>query len=61
MQGKPAATYSSCMSVTGPFPGFPVSLEGDDVSALIEAHRGAIPMSDQIITCDPGSALPLVS
>src|SRR5262249_56895277 len=33
------ATFSSCNSVTGPFPGFPVPLEGDNVSALIEAHR----------------------
>ena len=33
------ATFSSCNSVTGPFPGFPVSLVGDDVSALIERHR----------------------
>ena len=48
-----AATFSSCMSVTGPFPGFPVPLEGDDVSELIAAHRDAIPMSDQIITLDP--------
>src|ERR1700716_3950629 len=48
-----SATFSSCMSVTGPFPGFPVPLEGDDVSELIEAHRDAIPMSDQIITLDP--------
>jgi cytochrome P450 len=48
-----SSTFSSCMSVTGPFPGFPVPLEGDDVSDLIEAHRDAIPMSDQIITLDP--------
>ena len=27
-------TFSSCVSVTGPFPGFPVPLEGDDVSEL---------------------------
>jgi cytochrome P450 family 150 subfamily A5 len=47
------ATFSSCMSVTGPFPGFPVPLDGDDVSELIDAHRDAIPMSDQIITLDP--------
>ena len=26
-----AGTFSSCISVTGPFPGFPVPLEGDDV------------------------------
>jgi cytochrome P450 len=48
-----SATFSSCNSPTGPFPGFPVALEGDDVSALIEQHRGALPMSDQILTFDP--------
>ena len=45
--------FSSCNSPTGPFPGFPVPLEGDDVSALIEQHRDALPMSDQILTFDP--------
>ena len=48
-----AATFSSCNSVTGPFPGFPVSLEGEDVSAQIEAHRHELPFSDQILTFDP--------
>ena len=47
------ATFSSCNSVTGPFPGFPVALEGDDVSELIEQHRHELPMGDQIITFDP--------
>jgi cytochrome P450 len=46
-------TYSSCNSPTGPFPGFPVALEGDDVSALIEEHRHQLPMSDQLLTFDP--------
>ena len=46
------ATFSSCNSVTGPFPGFPVPLEGD-VSALVDAHRDALPMSDQLPTFDP--------
>jgi cytochrome P450 len=48
-------TFSSCNSPTGPFPGFPVPLDGagDDVSALIEQHRDALPMSDQILTFDP--------
>jgi cytochrome P450 len=46
-------SFSSCNSPTGPFPGFPVALEGDDVSALIEQHRDALPMSDQILTFDP--------
>src|SRR5262245_28497220 len=47
------ATFSSCNSVTGPFPGFPVPLTGDDVSALIEEHRDALPFSDQLPTFDP--------
>ncbi len=47
------ATFSSCNSVTGPFPGFPVPLEGDDVSEQIEMHRDQLPFSDQIITMDP--------
>jgi cytochrome P450 len=47
------ATFSSCNSPTGPFPGFPVALEGDDVNALIEQHRDALPMSDQMLTFDP--------
>lgn len=47
------ATFSSCNAVTGPFPGFPVPLEGDDVTALIEQHRDELPMSDQLPTMDP--------
>jgi cytochrome P450 len=46
-------TFSSCNSPTGPFPGFPVALEGDDVSALIEQHRDGLPFSDQLLTFDP--------
>ncbi len=45
--------FSSCNSVTGPFPGFPVPLEGDDVSVLIEKHRDELPFSDQLPTLDP--------
>lgn len=51
-----AETFSSCISVTGPFPGFPVSLEGmedGDVTELIEQHRDDIPFSDQLPTLDP--------
>jgi cytochrome P450 family 150 subfamily A5 len=47
------AVFSSCNSVTGPFPGFPVPLQGDDVSELIEQYRDQLPMSDQVITFDP--------
>ncbi len=46
-------TFSSCNSPTGPFPGFPVALEGDDVSALIERHGDELPLSDQLLTFDP--------
>ena len=45
--------FSSCIATTGPFPGFPVPLEGDDVSALIDEHRAELPMSDQLPSLDP--------
>lgn len=54
--------FSACVSVTGPFPGFPVPLDGDlergDVSELIEEHRDELPFSDQLPTFDPPSTLP---
>jgi hypothetical protein len=50
--GASTATPRS-FSVTGPFPGFPVPLEGDDVTELIEKHRHEIPFSDQLPTLDP--------
>jgi len=46
-------TFSSCLSVTGPFPGFPVPLEGDDISDLIARHRDELPFNDQLPTLDP--------
>jgi len=45
--------FSSCTAVTGPFPGFPVPLEGDDVSGIIEQYRDQLPFSDQLPTMDP--------
>lgn len=45
--------FSSCTAVTGPFPGFPVPLEGDDVSDLIAQHRDKLPFNDQLPTLDP--------
>lgn len=48
-----AETFSSCISVTGPFPGFPVALEGDDLTYLIDQHRAELPFSDQLPTLDP--------
>ncbi len=46
-------TFSSCNSVSGPFPGFSEPLVGDDIGAFIEAHRDELPMSDQLPTFDP--------
>ena len=51
-----AETFSSCISVTGPFPGFPVPLDGmadGDITDLILEHRDEIPFSDQLPTLDP--------
>ncbi|WP_099022875.1 cytochrome P450 [Mycolicibacterium palauense] len=50
-----SATFSSCTAVTGPFPGFPVPIEGqgDDVSELIEEYRDQLPFSDQVTVMDP--------
>ena len=45
--------FSSCTAVTGPFPGFPVPLEGDDISEPHRAHRDELPYSDQLPTFDP--------
>ncbi|MCK0175691.1 MULTISPECIES: cytochrome P450 [Mycobacteriaceae] len=48
-------TFSSCNSVTGPIPGFPVPLDGLDgarVRALIDAHRDELPFSDQLPSFD---------
>src|SRR4030088_2083267 len=41
-------TFSSCISVTGPFPGFPVPLDSDDVTELIEKHRDELPSRDTL-------------
>ena len=49
-------TFSSCNSVTGPFPGLPIppeSSEITDFSELIDQHRDELPMHDQIICFDP--------
>ncbi len=45
--------FSSCNSVVGPFAPFPVPLEGDDVSELIERHRDQLPMFEHMVTMDP--------
>jgi cytochrome P450 len=47
------ATFSSCNTVSGPYTKFPVPLEGDDISAIIEEHRDSLPFSDQLPSFDP--------
>jgi len=46
-------TFSSCNSVVGPFATFPVPLEGDDVSEIIDRHRDQLPMHEHMVTMDP--------
>ncbi len=43
---------SSCVAVAGPFPPLPFTPEGDDIGALIEAHRAEIPMAEHVVTMD---------
>ncbi|BBY38044.1 cytochrome P450 [Mycobacterium mantenii] len=46
-------SLSACIAPGGPFPGFPVSLAGDDVADLIEQYRDQLPLSKEIMTMDP--------
>lgn len=46
-------TFSSCNSVVGPFATFPVPLEGDDISEVIERYRHLLPMHEHLVTMDP--------
>jgi cytochrome P450 len=48
-----AATFSSCNTVAGPFAEWPVPLEGDDISDVIEQYRDRLPFSDQLPSFDP--------
>jgi cytochrome P450 len=46
-------TFSSCNSVVGPFATFPVPLDGDDVSDVVDRHRDQLPMHEHMVTMDP--------
>ncbi len=50
---RDTASFSNVNIVAGPDFRFPVDLSGDDAADLVEQHRDAAPMSDQIITFDP--------
>lgn len=46
--------FSSCISVTGPFPGFAPTVDAAaDISDVIESYRDELPFSDQLPTFDP--------
>ncbi|MDQ2648885.1 MAG: cytochrome P450 [Actinomycetota bacterium] len=46
-------SFSSCISVVGPFAPFPVPFEGDDITDVVAAHRDALPMAEHMVTMDP--------
>ncbi|KRE34880.1 cytochrome [Mycobacterium sp. Soil538] len=50
---KDADTFSSCISVAGPFPPLPFTPEGDDITDQITAHRPKMPMFEHMVTMDP--------
>jgi cytochrome P450 family 150 subfamily A5 len=47
------ATFSNCNSAIGPFARFPVPLEGDDITEIIEQYRYDLPFGDQLPAMDP--------
>ena len=46
------ATYSSCNSPTGPFPGLGVEVVGDDADPFIRERRTELPMHEYMVTMD---------
>jgi cytochrome P450 len=50
---RDVATFSSCNSFGGPFPGLPEDPKDDDARDLIEKYRRDFPFSENFITFDP--------
>lgn len=47
-------TFSSCNSVSGPFPGFSETPESDDdVNGFLTRYRDELPMHEYVVTMDP--------
>lgn len=42
--------FSSINAVTGPIPGLPFEVDGDDITDVLEANRADIPFADQVVT-----------
>ncbi len=49
---RDSKTYSSCNSATGPIPPLPFAPAGDDIGALIDEHRMAMPYAGQVVVMD---------
>ena len=47
-----AASFSSCLAVTGPIPPLPFEPEGDDIGEQISRHRAELPWSTHFLTFD---------
>ena len=52
------ATFSNCISAIGPFARFPVPLEGDDVTEIIETYRDRSPSATSSPPSIPRSTRP---
>ena len=44
---------SAATSLVGPFAPLPFEAEGDDITALLDEHRGQIPMAEHVSSMDP--------
>jgi cytochrome P450 len=49
---KDTDNFSSCVSVTGPFPGLPFAPVGDDIGEQIDRYRNQLPMYEHMVTMD---------
>jgi cytochrome P450 len=47
------AAFSNCNSAIGPFAKFPVPLDGDDITEIIDTYRDQLPFGDQLPAFDP--------
>jgi cytochrome P450 len=46
-------TFSACNVVSGPFPGLPVTADGDDITDVIDQHRDTLPLHEFFASFDP--------
>jgi cytochrome P450 len=53
VQRDPDKNFSVCNIVSGPWSGIPTETDSDDISDLIERHRGKVTFGDYFITFDP--------